>query len=81
MTGGKPSVTGGKPSLCVDCFYKLQVAATLQIRTQVMHMNFAADQMDAVTGLRNFTPKMQVPDLPQAPPILNNIKIDNSVVG
>jgi hypothetical protein len=74
------AVADGIP-LCVDCFYKLEVAKTLAVRMHVIHMNYAADQMDFATGLRNFTPKMQVPDIPRGPIILHNIKIDNSVVG
>jgi hypothetical protein len=44
-------------------------------------MNHAAAQMDFATGIPNFTPRMQVPDIPRGPPILNHIKIDNSTVG
>jgi hypothetical protein len=71
----------GEAGLCVDCYYKLTVAQTLQLRNAVMHMNHAAAEMDFVSGLRNFTPRMQVPDLPPAPMTLNNIKVDHSVVG
>jgi hypothetical protein len=78
----KPAIAvSGGIALCVDCFYKLQVAQTLAARLAIINMNFAADQMDHVSGLKNFTPKMQVPDLPKGPIILNNIKVDNSVVG
>ncbi|MGD1014966.1 MAG: hypothetical protein ABR863_00790 [Roseiarcus sp.] len=37
--------------------------------------------MDFVSGLRNLTPRMQVPDLPPAPLTLNNIRVDRSTVG
>lgn len=71
----------GATHLCVDCFYKLQVAQTLQLRNAAIGMNYAAREMDFVSGLPGFTPLMQVPELPKAPMTLNNIKVDNSVVG
>ena len=77
---GKISVLEGSPALCVDCFYKLQVAQTLQLRNAAIGMNHAAREMDFISGLPGFTPQMQVPDLPKAPMTLNNIKVDNSVV-
>ena len=78
---GKTAVVTGVADLCVDCYYKLAVAHTLQLRNAAIGMNHAAMEMDFVTGLRSFTPQMQVPDLPRAPMTLNNIKVDNSVVG
>ncbi|NTG38804.1 hypothetical protein G6K91_31570 [Agrobacterium rhizogenes] len=78
---GKTSVLEGATHLCVDCFYKLQVAQTLQLRNAAIGMNYAAREMDFVSGLPGFTPLMQVPELPKAPMTLNNIKVDNSVVG
>ena len=74
------AVVNGTP-LCVDCYYKFEVARTLGARLAIINMNYAAAEMDHITGLRNFTPRMQVPDIPKGPVILNNIKIDNSVVG
>ena len=68
-------------ALCVDCFYRFTVAQTLQLRNAVMGMNHAAAEMDFISGLPNFTPRMQVPDLPKAPMTLNNIHVDRSVVG
>jgi hypothetical protein len=68
-------------ALCVDCYYRFEVARTLGFRMAAIGMNLAADEMDAITGLRNFSPRIQVPDMPKGPFILNNIKVDNSVVG
>jgi hypothetical protein len=68
-------------TLCVDCFYKFEVARTLGLRIAAIGMNHAAAELDFATGLRNFTPRIQVPDIPRGPVILNNIKVDNSVVG
>jgi hypothetical protein len=67
--------------LCVDCYYKLEVARTLGFRSAAIGMNYAAAEMDSVVGLQNFTPRIQVPDIPRGPTILHNIKVDNSVVG
>jgi hypothetical protein len=79
---GKMAIkSSGAIALCVDCYYKLTVAETMALRLGAIAMNHAADQMDSISGLRNFTPKMQVPDLPKGPIILNNIKVANSVVG
>lgn len=67
--------------LCVPCYYQFQVAQTLGFRIQAIGLNHAAASMDSMTGLGHITPRMQVPDIPQGPVILNNIKVDNSVVG
>jgi hypothetical protein len=79
---GKPGVAhSNSVILCVDCYYKLQVAQTLGFRIAAIGMNHAAAEMDAIVGLPNFSPKMQVPEIPKGPIILNNIRVDNSVVG
>jgi hypothetical protein len=59
----------------------MAVAQTLQLRNAAIGSNAAAQQMDFVSGLRNLTPRMQVPDLPPAPLTLNNIRVDRSTVG
>lgn len=66
--------------LCVNCFYKFEVARTLQLRAAVMGMNYAAAEMDHMMGMPS-SPRMQVPDIPKGPPIFNNINVSNSVVG
>jgi hypothetical protein len=71
----------GDAGLCVDCYYRLAVAQTLQLRNAAIGANAAAAQMDWVSGLNNFTPRMQVPNLPPAPFTLNNIHVDRSTVG
>ncbi len=78
---GRPAilVVEGLP-LCVACYYQLQVAQTLGFRIAAIGMNHAAAEMDYMTGLGQ-SPRMQVPDIPRGPFILNNIKVDNSVVG
>jgi hypothetical protein len=87
---GKAAVTSvnGQP-LCVDCFTKLQ-AVYAQQQDQALHwarhnmamMNLAAEEMDSISGLRNFSPRVQIPAIPATGPLtLNNFKLDNSVVG
>ena len=79
---GKASIAqAGGVSLCVDCYYRLAVAQTLQLRNAAIGSNAAAQEMDFISGFRNFTPRMQVPDLPRAPFTLNNIRVDRSTVG
>jgi len=75
----KPAVTqAGEVLLCVDCYYRLAVAQTLQYRNAVIESNAAADQLSLVTGLRKIIPRMQVPDLPPCP---FHTKVDRSTVG
>jgi hypothetical protein len=78
----KPVVTHiNSVPLCVDCYYKFEVARTLEFRMLAINANHASAEMASIIGVPNSFPKMQVPDIPKGPPILNNIKIDNSVVG
>ena len=66
--------------LCVACHYQFFVAKTLQLRNAAIGLNYASAEMDSITGFRLSNP-MQVPDIPKGPIILNNIRVDNSVVG
>ena len=43
--------------------------------------NAVLDDMDNVTGIRSVGGRIDLPPLPPAPFTLNNIKVDNSVVG
>lgn len=71
----------GDAALCVECYYKYEVASTLAFRIQAIGLNHAIAEMDHITGLGLRSPQMQVPDIPKGPIILNNIKVANSVVG
>jgi hypothetical protein len=53
----------------------------MAFRLSAIGANFALDQMDEISGFPRSGARMQVPPIPQGPPILNNIKVDNSVVG
>lgn len=79
---GRPSIgTLDDLPLCVSCYYQLEVARTLAFRIQAIGLNHAAESLDFASGIPRFTPRIQVPDIPRGPVILNNIKVDNSVVG
>lgn len=79
---GKPGVVSIEyTNLCVSCWYEYEVARTLSFRLAAIGMNNASDEMDFAMGFRNFSPRIQVPDIPEAPMHFHNIKIDNSVVG
>jgi hypothetical protein len=67
--------------LCLDCYHKLQVALTLDWRRIAIGMNYAAAEMDHAMPIGGPSPRMQVPEIPRGSTVLNNIKIDNSVVG
>ena len=43
--------------------------------------NRAAADLESIVGLPGMLPRIQIPPLPSAPLTLNNIKVDNSVVG
>ncbi|MGO7297397.1 hypothetical protein ACC677_08640 [Rhizobium ruizarguesonis] len=79
---GKPPVwqIGALP-LCVDCYHKFTVSRTLDFRIAAIGMNYAAEEMDHLVPFGGQSPRIQVPDIPRGPTILNNIKVDNSVVG
>jgi len=73
----------GGQGLCVSCWHQFEVARTLALRISAIGMNLALDEMAHVSGLpRSMAgPRMQVPEIPQGPPIFNNIKVENSSVG
>src|SRR5260370_24743839 len=78
---GKPSVVmAAGQGLCVDCWHKFEVARTMAFRLSAMGMNYALDEMYDTVGLPYTGPRMQIPEIPKGPPILNNITVENSVV-
>ncbi|NPT36324.1 hypothetical protein [Paraburkholderia xenovorans] len=79
---GKPAVAAvNNVALCVDCYHRFEVARTLGFRIAAIGMNHAAAEMDTIAPFGPSTPRIQVPDIPKGPIILNNIKVDNSTVG
>jgi len=79
--GRQAVVAIGAAGLCVGCYYQFQVARTLAFRMHAIGINYTLAEMDDITGLGIHSAKMQVPDIPKGPFILNNIKVDNSIVG
>ncbi len=67
--------------LCVGCFHQFNVARTLEFRLHAIHLNHAAAEMDYLAPIGLRTPRIEVPDIPRGPTILNHIELDNSVVG
>jgi hypothetical protein len=53
----------------------------MAFRLNAIAMNHAIEEMYDTVGLPYTGPRMQVPPIPKGPPIFNNIKVDNSVVG
>ena len=89
---GKPAIESvADQPLCVECYTKLQNAhATAQnlLLQQQRHamaiMNYSEDLMSSVTGFGrpSGSKRVQIPQMPATGPVtLNNIKLDNSVVG
>jgi hypothetical protein len=86
----KPAIgeVAGQP-LCVDCYTKLQNAHVAEQNARTQHMrhlmsliNYYGGLMDSISGLGPLSPPIQIPSMPATGPVtLNNIKLDNSVVG
>ncbi len=87
---GKPAIgeVGGHP-LCIDCLTKLQTAHAAQqsaqlqqLRHSMAMMNYAEEMMWSMVGFGPGPRRVQIPSMPATGPVtLNNIKLDNSVVG
>ncbi len=81
---GKPAVvTVGEHPLCVDCNFKLQQSVNLRNERLERQMNFLTDHVEATVGLPGILPRFPKRQtmVHQGPVTLNNIKVDNSVVG
>jgi hypothetical protein len=89
---GKPAIgeVGDQP-LCVESYTKLQSAHAAAQNTVLHQMRHAMDMIDyseelmwSMTGLERppGSRRVQIPPMPATGPVtLNNIKLDNSVVG
>ena len=69
--------------LCIDCFLKYQQAMALEEDRLVRQMNYLTASMEQAAGLPGALPRYEVrkPVVQQGPVTLNNINVDNSVVG
>jgi hypothetical protein len=70
--------------LCIDCNLKFEHAEALEFQRTAQQINLVADAFEAASGLPGLVPRMRVPTV-QAVPIgnmnVNNINVDNSVIG
>ena len=69
--------------LCLDCNLKFQQAQDMQMRRHAEYMNFLAGQIEMSLGMHGFIPRyhVQQPIIHQGEYKLNNININNSIVG
>ena len=69
--------------LCLDCYFKFSQIQQQQLENNERMVNFASDEMSAVVGLPPIGPRFP----PRPSPVivagtkLNNISVNNSVVG
>lgn len=74
----------GELYLCVDCDLKREYAESLEFQRTVQQLNMAAAAFEATTGLTGLVPRMPIPPTPQlrvGNMNVNNINVDNSVIG
>jgi hypothetical protein len=74
----------GELYLCIDCNLKLEHAETLEFQRTARQFNLAAAAFEAMSDLPGLVPRMPVPPV-QTFPVgtmnVNNINVDNSVIG
>ncbi len=79
---GKPAImTVGEHPLCVDCYYKVSVAQTLQFQRDAAMMNLALSEIDAIAGWAGDTYRVQMPQLPNGNTSTTNVTVSGSTVG
>lgn len=74
----------GELYLCVDCNLKLEHAETLEFQRTAQQLNLAAAAFEAMSGLQGLVPRMPVPPVQTLPVLtmnVNNINVDDSVIG
>lgn len=69
--------------LCLDCYFKLAQIQQQQVENNERMINFASDEMAAVVGVAPIGPRFPLRPHPVvvAGTKLNNISVNNSVVG
>lgn len=85
---GKPAVVyyeqdGSRLGLCLDCNLKFQQANEIQWRRLAEHMNYLASEIEMSLGMSGFMPRYPAHQsvIHQGEFKLNNININNSIVG
>lgn len=74
----------GELYLCLDCNVKLEHAETLEFQRTAQLFNLVAAEYEAASGLPGLVPRLPVPHfhtLPVGNMNVNNINVDNSVIG
>jgi len=81
--GKKAVVTINGNPLCVDCYLKFQQAVNIQATNLVHEMNYLTDTIESTIGLYGVLPRYKIPQIGvyKGPLTLNNINVDNSIIG
>lgn len=82
---GKPFRTQvNSLGLCIDCFERLQMIKNREDLSNMMNLNLAAEQMDAIAPWGPATPRYDVRAFSESirrQAVMNQIKIQNSQIG
>jgi len=86
---GRPAVVrvsdkDGQLHLCIDCVLQLEHAEAMEFQRTAQQFNLAAAAFEAAAGLPGLVPRMPIPPVHIAPISsisINNINVDNSVIG
>ena len=74
----------GELYLCIDCKLKFEHAETLEFQRTAQQFNLAAAAFEMMSGLPGLVPRIPIPPV-QTFPVgnmnVNNINVDNSVIG
>lgn len=77
-------VANGKVLLCLDCYSKVHAIQQQQLASNINHMNYLTEMMEATVGIHGVLPRYHVPtpvQVKQGNLTFHNINVDNSTVG
>jgi len=75
---------GGVLRLCIDCNLKYEYARSLEYQRDAHLLNQLSAAFDAVSGIPGLAPRVPIPQMqpiPTSDMTINNINVDNSVIG
>ena len=78
---GKPAyvlIGEGSYPVCIDCKYKLDIGNWMQFTQNATMLNYAAAEIDAVTGFIGLSPRVEIPRAPVPPINYNNQNVSVS---
>ncbi len=86
---GKPAsfqieADDGVLRLCIDCNLKYEYARSLEYQRDAHLLNQLSAAFDAVSGIPGLAPRVPIPQMQPIPisdMTINNINVDNSVIG